>query len=60
MNDKVIYIIVISIVTFFISLKGYKDDDGLRPMYVLIMGFAVACCATMLWLLTTSEWEVIK
>ena len=57
MNDKVIYVIVISIVTFFISLKGYRDDDGLRPMYIMIMGFIVAVWATMLWALTTKEWE---
>lgn len=57
MNDKVILVIVISIVTFFISLKGYRDDDGLRPMYIMIMGFIVAVWATILWVLTTSEWE---
>lgn len=57
MNDKVICIIVISIVTFFISLKGYRDDDGLRPMYILIMAFVVAVWAAMLWALTTKEWE---
>lgn len=57
MNDKVIYIIVISIVTFVISLKGYRDDDGLRPMYILIMSFIVAVWAAMLWALTTKEWE---
>lgn len=57
MNDKVIFIIVISIVTFFISLKGYRDDDGLRPMYILIMSFIVAVWAAMLWALTTKEWE---
>lgn len=57
MNDKVIYIIVISIVTFIISLKGYRDDDGLRPMYILIMSFIVAVWAAMIWALTTKEWE---
>jgi len=57
MNDKVIFVIVISIVTFFISLKGYRDDDGLRPMYILIMAFIVAVWAAMLWALTTKEWE---
>jgi len=57
MNERVIFIIVISIVTFIISLKGYRNDDGLKPMYILIMSFIVAVWAAMLWALTTKEWE---
>lgn len=52
MNERVIFVIVMSIVTFFISLKGYRDDDGLKPMYILIMAFIVAVWAAMLWVLT--------
>lgn len=55
MNERVIFVIVMSIVTFFISLKGYRDDDGLKPMYILIMAFIVAVWAAMLWVLTMEE-----
>lgn len=55
MNERVIFIIAISIVTFIISLKGYRDDDGLKPMYILIMAFIVAVWAAMLWVLTIEE-----
>lgn len=55
MNERVIFVIVMSIVTFVISLKGYRDDDGLRPMYILIMSFIVAVWAAMLWMLTIEE-----
>lgn len=55
MNERVIFIIAISIVTFIISLKGYKNDDGLRLMYILIMAFIVAVWAAMLWMLTIEE-----
>lgn len=55
MNERVIFVIVMSIVTFFISLKGYRNDDGLKPMYILIMAFIVAVWAAMLWVLTMEE-----
>lgn len=55
MNDRVIFVIAISIVTFIISLKGYRNDDGLKPMYILIMAFIVAVWAAMLWMLTIEE-----
>lgn len=55
MNERVIFVIVMSIVTFIISLKGYRNDDGLRPMYILIMAFIVAVWAAMLWMLTMEE-----
>lgn len=55
MNERVIFVIVMSIVTFIVSLKGYRDDDGLKPMYILIMGFIVAVWAAMLWVLTMEE-----
>lgn len=55
MNERVIFVIVISIVTFIISLRGYRDDDGLKPMYILIMAFIVAVWAAMIWMLTIEE-----
>lgn len=55
MNDRVIFVIVMSIVTFIISLRGYRNDDGLKPMYILIMAFVVAVWAAMIWVLTIEE-----
>lgn len=55
MNERVIFIIAISFVTFIISLRGYKNDDGLRPMYIMIMAFIVAVWAALLWMLTIEE-----